>query len=523
MLAVLALHSQESKGGPVWAFSDATNSAAAEVDHRRIEVPGTLTQRAAGGVAAGDYDRDGNVDLYVVAGDGASNALLRNRGQGSFEEVSALAGVALEHVNGSGPLFFDFDGDGWLDLFVGATDGSSPSLFQNRQDGTFSDVTASVGLASLAGVISASAGDYDGDGWLDLFLSHWGSAEDACHLWKNEGGRHFACVDEKAGIAPFTIDGVLDRSFSANFVDIDRDGDQDLLVASDFATSRVLRNQGGGHFEPWLSLVISDENGMGSAIGDYDGDGAFDWFVSSVWDADSVAEGDWGMSGNRLYRNLGDGTFEDVTDVAGVREGDWGWATCFADLNQDGMLDLVQVNGWPQGSPQFRDTPARLFVAQSVGRFSEQAESLGFVERGGGRGLSCFDYDGDGDLDLFVMNNDAPSKLWRNDAPPFSNTLRVKLEGPSPNSEGIGAVIRITAGGREQLRAVRAGSNYASQDPAEVHFGLGAATLVDRVDVEWPGGAHTSLRNVSANQRLIVQEPPRVELQPSGGMGCSGR
>jgi len=321
---------------------------------------------------------------------------------------------------------------------------------------------------------------------------------------------------EVAGIEPFGT-ALFDLSFTANFVDVDDDGWQDLLIASDFGTSRFLRNL-HGRFTDTKSKVISDENGMGSAIGDYDGDGALDWFVTSVWDGDGVAEGDWGTSGNRLYRNIGNGSFEDMTDRAGVREGDWGWAACFADLNQDGVLDLVHVNGWQQGSPQFRGTRARLFVGSDEGVFSEQATKLGFVESGGGRGLACFDYDGDGDIDLFVMNDAGSSRLWRNDGTAAKgNYLQVELEGDAPNRQGIGAKIRATAGGRLQVRELRAGSNYASQDPAVAHFGLGPAVIVDELRVDWPDGAKTRLANVSANQRLVLRESAALPSAP----GCS--
>ena len=488
--------------------------------HAISSVPATLTQRAAGGVAAGDYDRDGDVDLFVVGGDAGTSALFRNDGDGGFEDVARAAGVALEHANASGPLFFDSDGDGWLDLVVGATESEAARLFRNHRDGTFGDVTDDVGGFGAAGAVSATAGDYDGDGWLDLFLSHWGTLGEVCHLFRNHGGQTFECVDDAAGIPHFGAD-LADQSFTANFVDVDADGDSDLLVAGDFGTSRVLVNDGAGRFEVREDSAISDENGMGSAIGDYDGDGALDWFVSSIRDADGTTEGDWGTTGNRLYRNLDAGAFADVTDAAGVRDGDWGWGACFADLNHDGVLDIVQVNGWPQGSAQFRDTPARLFLGSGSGRFVEAHASLGFVETGGGRGLVCFDSDLDGDIDLFVMNNAGPVKLWRNDGgAALGSYLDVALAGPAPNTDGIGALVRVRADGREQVRPIRAGSNYASQDPPIAHFGLALTTRVERVLVTWPDGQETALDDVPVNQRLVVERARSRERSAAHG-GCS--
>ncbi|HWA78250.1 MAG TPA: CRTAC1 family protein [Polyangiaceae bacterium] len=519
-LVAAVFQPQVSSGGPVWTFVDASEMANVAVTHSNDAVPGTPTERAGGGVAAGDYDRDGNIDLYVITGPSGQNALLHNQGDGTFQDATSAAGVGLFGTHGSGPLFFDFDGDGWLDLFVGGTDGSAPVLFRNREGRHFVDVTQDAQLLEVGSVISASAGDYNGDGYPDLFLSHWGADATLCHLFENVRGERFQCADQSAHVEPFSSD-LFDRAFSANFVDIDQDGRQDLLVASDFGTSRVLRNQ-GGYFETWASPVISDENGMGSAIGDYDGDGSLDWFVSSIWDSDGITEGNWGTSGNRMYRNRGDGTFEDRTDSAGVRQGDWGWAACFADLNHDGNLDLVHVNGWPQGSAQFRNTPARLFVGSSEGAFAERAAELGFIEQNNGRGLVCFDYDGDGDVDLFVMNNGARAHLWRNDgATALGNHLWVRLEGNAPNTQALGAVVRVRTGKARQIRPVRAGSNYVSQDSTEVHFGLGAAAVVDELRVTWPDGHESALSNLRANQRLVVHEEPVARYRPSGGCSMS--
>ena len=503
---------------PAWWFVDGTDDAGLNSAHGYDVVILTEPQKAAGGAAAGDFDNDGYTDLYVVAGTAGRNSLFRNRGDGTFTDVADSAGVGLAGLSGSGPLFFDFDGDGWLDLFVGAVNGDPPALFHNLGDGTFEDVTARSGLSFPSETLSATAGDYDGDSWPDLFVSHWGSPAGGCHLWHNDGGQGFTCADASAGLAGLVRD-LTDRTFTANFVDLDGDGRLDLVVTEDYGQSTVWMNRGAGQFTNATGVVISDQNGMGSAIGDYDGDGDFDWFVSSIRDSDGVTEGNWGSTGNRLYRNRGDGTFEDATDEAGVRDGDWGWGASFADFNNDGLLDLVHVNGWPQGSPQFRGTRARLFIASEGGKFEDQAAAKGFDERVGGRGVVCFDYDGDGDLDIFVANNSGPHHLWRNDGGRAAgHYLDVRVLGRPPNPFAIGAKVFVTAGGREQVRDVRAGSNYVSQNAREVHFGLGGAARADGVRVVWPDGHQLTLGGLDADRTLVVT--PDDPEPAASGCGC---
>lgn len=529
VLAPWSLLIPGARGQVAWRFTDATGAAGVTAVHAYPPGPTTLGQRAAGGVAVGDLDGDGALDLYVVGGSAGRNQLLHNRGDGTFVDVGVPAGVALEGVSGSGPLCFDYDGDGRLDLFVGAVDGGQVALFHNQGDGTFADVTAGSGLVAPGGAsalhtISATAGDYDGDGWLDLFLSHWQSPAPTCHLWRNLAGASFACADHDAGLDGLAPDGI-DLTFTGNFADIDADGAPDLLITGDFGHSSVWHNRGGGAFERLTLPVISDENGMGSAIGDYDDDGDLDWFVSSVFDGDGVVEGDWGTTGNRLYRNHGDRTFDDQTTPAGVRDANWGWGSTFADLDNDGRLDLVVVNGWPQGSPQFRDSPSRLFIAEPAGGFVDRAAALGVDDRGDGRGVAALDYDGDGDLDLFVANNNGPYRLYRNDGGRAAgHFLSIALRAPAPNVFAVGARVRVSAGGREQLREIRAGTSYVSQDPLAAHFGLGAAVRVDRLEVTWPGGARTVLDDVGADQTLTITPETRPDggTRPSSHGGCSG-
>ena len=401
-----------------------------------------------GGVAAGDYDNDGWVDLFVVRGDIGPNLLYRNLGNNTFEDRAAEAGVAFtrsasESYKHSGPGFADLDGDGHLDLFIGGTEGDPAKLYRNNGDGTFTDVTAGSGLEQMNAryTLSSAFGDYDLDGDLDLFLSHWGTPRpkddtwpySTENLWRNDtenGVIRFTDVSLASGIAETIIDddpqGSFggdghDYTFSPIFARITEDRYPDLVIASDFRTSRYYINEGDGSFRDATDReVIIDGNGMGAAVGDYDGDGDLDWFVSSIWtDPDENGEQLF-EHGNRLYRNDG-GTLSDATEEAGVRDGSWGWGSCFADFDNDGDLDLYHTNGWVPvarfADYNFDTDPSRLFISDGAGVFTEQSVEAGIVDNERGHGVVCGDLDNDGDTDVFLMhrNENNAGTLWRND------------------------------------------------------------------------------------------------------------
>ena len=486
-------------------FMDVTAEAGFNYAHGYIENLLGLRgeyQEIMGGVAAGDFDRDGWVDLYAVRGDIGPNLLFRNRGDGTFEEHDG--GVGLTGAQSSGPVFADYDGDGWLDLLVGGIDKTPPTLFHNRGDGTFEDVTTGSGLSGLTDNFSSSFGDYDRDGDLDIFISHWLTNDQGGYLWRNNGDGTFTDVSLFAGIPNRLL-----ADFTPNFSDIDNDGWPDLLIAADFGTSQVFHNNQNGIFTNVTTDVISDENGMGAAIGDYDNDGDLDWFVSSIYDPNKTPEVNWGTSGNRLYRNMGDGTFEDATDSAGVRDGFWGWGSCFADFNNDGYLDLFHVNGFTlPDAVDFHLDPSRLFMSRGDSTFSESAVNFGISDHGQGRGVVCFDYDRDGDIDIFIANNQQTPRLYRNEGGNDLNFLNIRLVGDSPNTEGVGGRIYVTIGEETQMRELRAGSNFLSQDPAEAHFGLKKAEVVDQVRIVFPTGEEIILNDVLANQSLVLSQDP---------------
>jgi|GEM_PF-1717079 len=508
-----------------WGFTEVGASAGLAGEHG-IQ-GGLLVNEAlhmAGGIAAGDYDRNGTIDLYAVRGNIGPNLLFRNEGDGTFKEVAGFGGVGLQSPAGtssSAPLFCDLDGDGWLDLFVGAVQGGPPALFRNDRDGTFTNVFAKSGIAVTRDTFSAACGDYDRDGDLDLFLAHWGAllggtGSTTESLWRNDGNLTFTDVSVASGITAAFLahpnGGTVEWAFTGNFTDVDEDGWVDILVAADFGTSMVLHNRTDGTFEDLTDpQVITDENGMGAAVGDYDGDGHIDWFVSSIWDPNGVAEGTWGVTGNRLYRGLGDGTFVDVTDAAGVRNGYWGWGATFADLDNDRDLDLIHTNGFGDASvpntAEYLADPTRLFVSDGAGIFTEEAVARSLVDSGLGRGIVAFDYDDDGDLDLAISNANGPLALFRNDGGNLNGSLTVRLHGTTPNIDGIGARVTLTTGAVTQVREIRGGSNFESQNPAEAHFGTGTAPLADAITIRWPRGAVTTLTDVPTGQRIVVAEP----------------
>ncbi len=469
----------------------------------------------ASGLAAVDYDADGDVDLYVAGGDATPNRLFRNEGDGTFVDVSAEAGLDLVH-KGSGPTFADIDGDGDLDLFVGAVDGDPYYLMENR-NGTFVDITADSGLGIAApNTFSAAFADYDADGDLDLALAHWGNPEqaDTETLWRNTGDGTFESYSVQSRIAETLVDSSdpqalqirapafrRDNSFTPNFADIDGDGDLDLLMASDFRTSQVFANTGDGRFRLTTDReVIKDQAGMGAAVLDYDNDGDLDWFVTSIY---KVADDDTAGYGNRLYANDGMGVFTDVTDAAGVANGGWGWAACSADFDNDGHQDLFHVNGWREESDvpdnDYVRDQVRLFRSNGDGTFVDEAEASGLTDRGQGRGVACFDADRDGDIDIAITNNgDEGIVFYRNDSEHANHYLGVRLEG-----FGIGARVTVAAGGRTQVQEMRAGNNFVSQNPMELHFGLGEADAAD-VTVDWPDGPRTTVTGVMVDQLLTV-------------------
>jgi hypothetical protein len=513
-------------------FQDVT--AAAGLNHTQHDVvfdpsaPINMPLYMGGGAAAGDYDNDGNVDLYVTRHD-ANDILYRNNGDGTFDDVTAASGIA-RGAGSNGAGWGDIDADGDLDLYVTVLDDTRFYLYVNDGSGGFSEEAVARG-AAIEGAdmhfgYSVAFGDYDKDGYLDIHTCEWRgaamnptSAPSNSRLLHNLGAAnpgHFEDATQAAGVA---IDGVVGTrpgtfSFASRFADMDNDGWPDLVVASDFETSRIFWNDQDGTFTDGTAAagVGSDENGMGNAVGDANGDGLLDWFVTSVWDPlDICAEAGcgWGTTGNRLFLNNGDRTFTDATDSGGVREGDWGWGSTFIDYDNDGDEDLIMTNGiafpWlPQLVEPYQNDVMRFFENDGSGVFTEIAAGIGIADVGSGKGLLKFDYDNDGDQDVYVVNNGARGVLYRNDGGNANSWLRIVLDGPNA---GVGArvTVRPTRRGAALTRVVTAGSNFLGQDDTTLVVGLGSRRgSVYEVTVEWPQGVVSVSSRVRRNSTLVV-------------------
>jgi enediyne biosynthesis protein E4 len=519
-------------------FSNATNSTGIRFVHGVVNPTKSKAEMFGGGVAAGDYDSDGDVDLYIVRGNIGPNLLYRNDGNNRFTDVAAAAGVAHAKPTGggylhSGPVFADLDGDADLDLFVGGMGGDPCLLYENNGDGTFTDVTTQSGFAMGAtNTISASFGDYDLDGDLDMMLAHWGTPRppdgsgdhgDTESLWRNDSdadGIRFTNVSVESGIAatiiaarggyhefqPDALD--YDYTFTPTFARMDADPYPDILSVADFNNTRVFMSNGAGSAPVTFrdatdNSVIIDRNGMGSAVADVDNDGDLDWFVTGIFGTNETV-------GNRLYLNDGTGQLQDVTVSARVQDGGWGWGACVADFNLDGRLDIFHTNGW-ESNPidDFEHDRSRLFIAQASGLiFLDEAETRGLIDTEQGRGVVCADFDDDGDVDIFMTNRGLENSgaFWLNDDGVSSNrSLSIRLAGSAPNTEGVGARIRVTVGGTTQMREIVVGNNFTSQNPCAQIFGLGTASAADSVEVEWPDGSVDTYSNVQAGAVIYHQ------------------
>ncbi len=507
-------------------FNEVSSQAGINLVHSNYtEKPKEPVDIAAGGAVA-DFNFDGYVDFYLLGGSNNHNALYQNNGDGTFINVAATAGVDLYDILGSGPIFADVDGDFDLDLLVFSINHwkdpvgtdinvleNRPRLFINQGDQTFSDATLTSGFYSGMPSYGGSLADLDKDGDLDLFMTHWSSDNATTSkqlFWENDGNGQFTDVT-------LTYLGIPQNAnfnkwtFTPNVTDINNDGWLDVLMTSDFGTTRILYSNGILNNQLTFSVTqpafITDENGMGSAIGDYDNDGDMDWFVSSIWDPDGIAEGNWGVTGNRFYRNTGNGVFEDATDETGVREGYWGWGSCFADFNNDGHLDIYHENGFP--SPiigvEFHEDPSRLFLANGDGTFTESSAAFGLDYTGQGRGVSCVDYDLDGDLDILVMPNNDGYKLYQNNLVNSNNHLAIRLFDTGSNPYATNSKITVHTLGMSQTRELRHDNNYLSNNSLTQHFGLATEAQTQSIQITWPDGVNQTLSTaIMANQTVSI-------------------
>ncbi|MCY3839982.1 MAG: CRTAC1 family protein [Gammaproteobacteria bacterium] len=476
------------------------------------EVPGddtaTEIEELGGGLALADIDQDGRLDLYVAYGQQKIGELFGFDGTRFNKRESS--GIVPSSMDIAG-YFVDVDGDGFKD-FVSAQE-AGVEVFINEGNGRFVPGDDATNIDNERATFSMAAGDYDLDGDLDLFFAHWGTGYiggQQEYLWENKGGGRYLDVSYRVPVASAISGNRLESeySFTPIFADFDDDGDPDLLMANDFESSQVLMNAFGGNlFLDLTSDEISDENGMGNAVTDYDRDGDLDWFVTSIWDPDVERNG----SGNRLYQNAdGFGAFVDVTEEAGVREGHWGWGACFADFDNDGYMDIFHTNGHrEQGRSQFRTDPSVLFMSNGDGTFTERATELGVVHTDQGRGVVCADYDNDGWVDIFIANNGKSPTVFRNDHDNGNHYIAIDLAGLDGNPEAIGAKVRVTSASGTQFQEAQLGNGYLSHGPATLHFGLGEDDHITAVDVVWPGpGGHASrVEGLSIDRKVSIRHP----------------
>ena len=509
-----------------------------------------LVDAFMGGSAFFDYDRDGDLDLYVLNGsrvggfpgrDRPRNALYRNEGA-TFSNATEESGLG-DTGWGMGCAVADYDNDGDADIYV--TNYGSNALYENRGDGAFADVAQRAGVFGDEAFSTGCAFfDYDRDGDLDLYVANYvdfdhfmETTPDRRHEWRGltvhfgpHGMRGEADVfyrNEGEGVFSdaTAVAGLVDRDmlYGLGVVagDYDNDGDSDIYVANDTGPNYLYENRGDGTFTDvaWMKGAAYGEGGepqgcMGIAFGDYDNDAYPDILVTNFWEET-----------NTLYHNDGGRFFSDLTFDAGVGLESFqflAWGTGFFDYDNDGDKDLFVANGhvYPQVDRanlgvSYAQTN-QLFENMGDGTFAEVSLTSGAglqIEKVS-RGASFGDYDEDGDLDIFVLElNDLPT-LLRNDGGDRNNYLIVRTEGTESNRDGIGARVKLRCGDVTQVNEVRSGSSYLSQNDSRVHFGLGECTTVNRLEVFWPSGLVESFEALSANRVLVIREGSGI-VQPS--------
>jgi hypothetical protein len=495
------------------------------------------------GAAFLDYDCDGKLDIYVVNAwklDGGeiiergSNALYRGQADGTFQDVTSTARVDGQGHWGSGVFVADYDADGWPDILV--TNFGPTLLYRNLGDGRFEEVAGKLGIAAPGWYTGAAFFDADHDDDLDLYLAAYVDCSEADvrnarrtldwkgvdkvafgpfgltgasdHFYLSEAGTKFIEVTERAGM----VDKALGFGFAVRAADYDNDGDSDLYVANDSDANYLYRNEGDGVFKEvalWtgcsLSRTGAAQASMGVAVGDVDGNGALDIFTSNFSEDSST-----------FFRAVAPGIFEDATvrfQLAQPTFHPLSWGTALADLDNDSDLDLVVTNGhiYPQVDqhPELGFTYAQRnqVFENRAGRFVDVTGEAGpgFQLVQSSRGLAIGDYDNDGDLDLLITNLDTPPVLLRNETAADS-WLTVVCEVPAGVGTAIGARVSVTLQGRTLIRDLAVGDSFLSTHDPRLHFGLGEAEVVDKVDVQWPDGSRTTRTEVKARQFLTMRK-----------------
>jgi hypothetical protein len=524
---------------PSFLLKDVTQQAGINFRHNSGAYGGKLLPETLGpGCAFLDYDADGYADILLVNSmdwpghqrTRSTLKLYKNNRNGTFSDVTRAAGLDIE-LYGMGIAVADYNNDGFPDILITCV--GQNRLFLNSGKGTFRDATKTSGLAGrLAFSTSALWFDYDRDGHLDLFVCNyvnWSPEHDVfcsldgknksyctpeayrgetCWLFRNRGNGTFEDVTAASGIFDTSS-----KSLGVAMLDFDQDGWPDLFVANDTQPNKLYRNLRNGKFKDVAveaGLAFSADGkaraGMGVDVGDFENSGR-PGIVVTNFDNEMVG----------LYRSPSAGQFDDVSIAAGVggpSKTTLGFGCGFADLDLDGRLDLVVANGHIddtvrniRGNVGYAQPP-HLFLNLGKGRFQDVVGSNGgdFAAPRVGRGLAFADFDRDGDVDLLLTTNNGPGYLFRNDLNNGNRFLRLHLTGTKSNRDAVGAVVRIYLGGEIQMRTVHAGSSYLSQSELSLTFGVGKADRIDRLTVEWPGGSTQEFKNILTAKAYELHE-----------------
>lgn len=524
-------------------FTDVTTSAGLNFKHNNGAYGGKFLPETLGsGCAFLDYDADGWQDILLVNSldwpghtrQRSTLKLYHNNRNGTFTDVTRAAGLDVE-MYGMGVAVGDYNNDGFPDILITCV--GQNRLFKNTSKGTFVDVTNSSGLGKRqAFSTSALWFDYDHDGLLDLFVCNyvkWAPEHDVfcsldgkhksyctpeayvgqtCWLFHNRGNGTFEDVTASSGIFDSSS-----KSLGVAMLDFDHDGWPDLLVANDTQPNKLYRNQRNGTFKDVAveaGIAFSAEGkaraGMGVDVGDFDNSGRPGIAITN-FDNEMIG----------LYRADGTGNFADVAVQSGVglpSKTTLGFGCAFADCDLDGSLDLIAVNGHIDDTVRnirnvgYAQAP-QFFLNNGRGTFREVSAELGggFNAPKVGRGLAVGDFDRDGDVDVLMTTNNGPAYLFRNDQTAGNHSIRFKLVGTKSNRDAIGAQIRIVAGGSSQTRMVRSGSSYLSQSELPVTFGLGKQDKVERAVVEWPSGRTEDFKDLSAQKTYEITEEKGIK------------
>ena len=536
-----------SDTGIGFRLTDVSANAGIHFQHNSGAYGGKLLPETLGsGCAFLDYDADGWQDILLVNAmdwpghkkERSTLRLLHNNRNGTFSDVTHAAGLDIE-MYGMGVAVGDYNNDGFPDILITCV--GQNRLFRNTGKGTFIDVTQKSGLGGRQALSTSAVWfDFDRDGRLDLFVCNyvkWTEAHDVfcsldgkhksyctpeayrgetCWLFHNRGDGTFEDVTAQSGVFDSSS-----KSLGVAMFDYDRDGWPDLLVANDTQPNKLYHNLKNGKFKDVgveAGIAFSAEGkaraGMGLDTGD---------FRNSGLEGIAITNFDNEMVG--LYQGLKNGSFEDVAIASGVgmaSKNSLGFGCVFADLNLDGNLDLIIANGHIddtvrniRGNVGYAQPP-QLFLNNGKGMFRDVAPEAGetFAQPKVGRGLAVGDFDRDGDLDVLVTSNNGPAYLYRNDQRSGNRSIRFRLIGRKSNRDAIGATVRIEAGGVTQSRQVRGGSSYLSQSELPVTFGLGKLDQVDRVVIEWPSGHNEEFKKLSAGKTYECTESAGIQPLP---------